>query len=86
MKKTFKIALALGLVTIATAAIALVVEELREDTLEDFEPALDKDDDGIDGDCLADEEDDPEDCYYTKGEAVTPADSEDNSTSTGEED
>ena len=86
MKKTFKIALALGLVTVVTAALALVVEEFREDSQEDLEPTLDEGDDGIDGDCLVDEDDDPEDCYYTKGEAVTPADSEDDSTSTGEED
>ncbi len=84
MKKTLKLALALGLITVVTTAIALIVEELREDTLKDFEPTLDEDDDGIDGDCFAKEED-TEDCYYTKGEAITPADSEDNSTSTGEE-
>lgn len=85
MKKTFKIALALGFITVVTAAIAFVVEDLREDSLEDPEPTLDEDDDGIDGDCLADADDDPEDCYYTKGEAITPADSEDHSTSIGEE-
>lgn len=86
MKNTLKAVLALGCVVAVATAVAIIVEELCNDTLEDPEPTLDEDDDGIegvDGDCLADEDDD--DYYYTKDETVTPADSEDETTSTDTE-